>query len=223
MPFCVRLSSMLALVFAVHLEGIAKPIATTPCTGSSALLSDSECAAWQTFHDGLVWPSTSTSSVNSALDCRSNRATPCDCGNATCWMEVSPCVECRDRSPSANATTVAQGTSSRYIGKINLAATLAGGTIAPAIAAIPDLQFLVLSSNALSGSIPESLAQLGKLNVLWASGNALGGVLPRNLPWNQYKTSCDCDLNGNNFSCPVVVDAKIHCDVYRCEGGGREY
>lgn len=110
-----------------------------------------------------------------------------------------------------DATTAAR----LAITKVNLAGSLAGGTIAAAVGAMGDLEYLVLGFNNLSGSVPAAVGTLPKLSVLWLSDNHLGGALPH-LPYARLHTSCDCDMDGNNFSCPVSSGAKQHCKVYHC-------
>jgi len=152
-----------------HSVGSFADLATRPCVGASAGLSVAECHAWQEFHDGLQWPVR-----GDAPDCRQNRDAPCDCGNSTCPRETSPCVECRNGTEGAFS-----------IVKVNLAASLAGGTIASSVGGLTDLEYLVLDSNQLSGSIPPEVGALSKLSVLWASGNSLTGALP-NLPYSRF-------------------------------------
>lgn len=73
-----------------------------------------------------------------------------------------------------DATTAAR----LAITKVNLAGSLAGGTIAAAVGAMGDLEYLVLGFNNLSGSVPAAVGTLPKLSVLWLSDNHLGGALP---------------------------------------------
>jgi hypothetical protein len=167
------------------------------CTGSSTNLTASECKAWQLFYDGLDWSA-------QMQGCAGNRNTPCDCGvNATgfrrtsshhCPFEQSPCVECR----------------AGHITKINLDEQGLGGSIAISIGDLSKLSCLALSSNNIHGTIPSELAQLSKLSTFWLAENNLSGLIPH-LPFGQFSTSCDCDMKGNTFACPVPNSARLKC------------
>jgi len=82
-----------------------------------------------------------------------------------------------------DATTAAR----LAITKVNLAGSLVGGTIAAAVGAMGDLEYLVLGFNNLSGSVPAAVGTLPKLSVLWLSDNHLGGALPH-LPYARLHT-----------------------------------
>jgi Leucine-rich repeat (LRR) protein len=82
------------------------------------------------------------------------------------------------------------------------------GTIPASFAQLTNLGQLVLANNQLTGTIPASFAQLTNLKQLVLIHNQLTGIIPA-LPFSQF----DCELEGNDFSCPLPPGAKEHCNA----------
>ena len=143
------------------------------CTGSSAGLPATECAAWADFFvatGGPGWqPNTAT------------RSDPCACVRVRC-----------DR------VSVAGGQSRLHITQLRLDVNNLRGTIPPSIGSFTQLTEFYFFFNHLHGPLPPQIGELSRLTALLGCCNLLNGTVPSSI--RALTTLKQIDLSCNSFS-----------------------
>lgn len=149
----------------------------TPCSGASASLDKTQCAAWQWFYDscaGTKWD-----------NCASHRNDPCGCTSAG----------------GSHVTCVGAD-----ITHINMWQSNVVGPLPHSFGALPNLLSLFLGDNEITGSLPEWLASLDQLTMLSLQNNRLTGPVPAQLPFDRWAI-CGIGGTGNSFCAPLPPGA----------------
>ena len=211
-----------------HTLELAGARARDACSGASAGLNATDCAAWVDLFDATGGPKWA--------NCASLRLDPCGCA-------VYDSVRCArgritylnlvlNRMAGSIPTSIAElemltlidlsentltGTIPAAVGGLKLLTGLSlahnrlTGPIPAVISELPRLTWLSLYSNELTGSIPAGLARLSRLTDLDLGNNKLTGVVPA-LPFAQYTGATSyCCLVGagtNRFACPLPAGAE---------------
>ena len=182
-----------------------------PCTGTSAHLVPSDCAAWQRFSNDPLYKAwvegNCGGSPNAHLDpcsCKFTEQTQCSSSGRITHLIMGS----RGLSGTGIPTALLNLTGLIYLGLWN--STLSG-TRTTGLGRLTDLSELWLSDNQFTGMVPAELAQLNQLKFLALDRNyGLRGTLPA---FNFEQLTFCCALNGGNFSCPLPNGAQ------NCNGG----
>jgi Leucine-rich repeat (LRR) protein/serine/threonine protein kinase len=179
------------------------------CTGSSAKMSQSDCAAFQAVFDktgGTAWS-----------NCSANRNDPCACRYAA--SDSAGEVGCTGGRITTmvlhgNNLTGSIPTELMLLTKLEtimMYTNNLSGSI-PDLRLLTDLAHLALWGNKLTGEIPVTLGKLTALVDVSLFLNRLTGVIP-SLPFGQY-TNCymqhpTAAYVTNRFACPLPVGAEL--------------
>jgi hypothetical protein len=160
--------------------------AFAPCAGTSINLDPKECRAWQEFYVD----SASGIPVNWQW-CPAPKLDPCGCWNG------NPAITCEGSKPIFG----------RHIENIVLNGEVSG-TFPSSFGQLTALTKICMCGNSnLTGTIPASFAQLTNMGSMELAENQLTGIIPA-LAFGQFDI---CNLEGNDFSCPLPPGAKEHC------------
>ena len=169
------------------------PVASSQCTGSSAVLPEKECSAWQDFYDAT--------NKGSWKHCQSMRATPCDCAYNLASDEdvdatVDPCAGLVGGVCCQNG----------HITQFGFEFLNAVGPIPDSIGNLTELENLSACRNQLNGSIPSTIGQLKKAKSLKLYQNHMTGTVPVTL---SEMTSLTFLSLGDNYFEGAVPDVSM--------------
>jgi hypothetical protein len=185
----------LAIVYAVPQgqHSSSGPAQGGGCTGKSARLAATECAAFGDFYDatgGARW-----APFGEPLYC--SKTDPCSCCGHS-FGNNNDGVKCNKAGTS--------------VIEINLQGSGLTGTLPESIGNLTSMQQFFVPDNALNGSLPSTLAKWTKLRGFFVYGNSFSGGLLPNLPFNNlgphpagttnfYFPRCVLFCDGTNEGC----------------------